>query len=168
MSTKKTIAGALGLASAAVAIAMPASAVQPPPNDHFRHAKVLRTADPVNSPCYAHKYGDNEGATRQAGERGFHGDRRAQKTVWFKWTAPYTCSGPVTIDTYGSDFDTLLSVYRTKKLRHLGRHVVAENDDAGGTFQSAVSFNTSPGATYRIQVDGFGGSEGFLSVEAYQ
>jgi len=51
--------------------------------------------------------------------------------VWYQWQAPST--GSVTIDTHGSDFDTVLAVYTG----------------------STVTISVTQGTTYRIAVNGF-------------
>ena len=52
--------------------------------------------------------GTNLGASVEAGEPE-HGGSPGGHSVWWTWTAPST--GNVTIDTLGSNFDTLLAVY---------------------------------------------------------
>jgi hypothetical protein len=106
--------------------------------------------------------------------------------VWFKWTAPATwttdCGPTVTIDTFDStvppprsaDFDTLLSVYNTNRVRHTGDPgaLVIENDDdpfgVPGARYSSVTFNPVGGATYWLQVDGFQGADGDIVIQAHQ
>jgi hypothetical protein len=72
--------------------------------------------------------------------------------LWWKWTAPV--SGPVTIDTSGSSFDTFLAVYRGKAVNALT--LIAENDNASevGVGESVVTFNARQGREYEIQVGG--------------
>jgi len=50
----------------------------------------------------------NQLATHELGEP-IHCDRCGENSIWWKWTAPVT--GRITIDTAGSDFDTVLAVY---------------------------------------------------------
>ena len=76
-------------------------------------------------------------------------------SVWLSWTAP--ASGTVTIDTFGSNFDTLLGVYTGPSVNML--LVVAGNDNTGGP-QSEVTFTATAGTTYLIAVDGFNGGVG--------
>lgn len=72
-------------------------------------------------------------------------------TVWYEWTAPGT--GAVTLDTFGSAFDTVLAVHAGAALDALA--LVACNDDAAlDTRQSRVQFDARVGTTYRIQVAG--------------
>ena len=71
-------------------------------------------------------------------------------TVWYVVTAPH--DGRFTIDTFGSAYDTVLSVYAgtCDALRPL-----VCNDDSAGV-QSQVSFAVTAGATYLVEVGQFG------------
>ena len=85
-----------------------------------------------------------------------------RKDVWFKWLAP--CAGVVELDTYGSCYDTVLSVY-TGNCAALVPVPGACNDNATagrpvGTAQSYVTFNAVAGVTYLIQVGGGGAAPG--------
>lgn len=99
-------------------------------------------------------------ATAEAGEPA-HAGNTAAKSLWWTWTAPE--SGPVTISTDGSSFDTVLAVYEGSAVNAL--QPVINNNDASGSTTSAVRFNVVEGHTYQIAVDGFGGASGeiFLS-----
>ena len=66
------------------------------------------------------------------------------------------------INTFGSNFDTLLGVYRGASLG--GLTGVARNDDAPGSRQSQVRFRAARGTTYRIAVDGFNGDIGNVTL----
>ena len=108
-------------------------------------------------------------ATGQAGEPDHVGVSAPFASVWFRWTAP--ASGPVTIDTCGSGFDTTLAVYTGSAVDALTE--VASNDDepeldcgaeATGR-ESAVTFDAELGVTYAIAVDGYGEEEGELSLQ---
>jgi hypothetical protein len=81
--------------------------------------------------------------------------------VWFNWRAPRTRN--VTISTGGSNFDTLLGVYRGPAVNSLTP--VARNDDVvPGVLTSRVSFRAIQGALYRIAVDGYNGAFGNANV----
>ena len=99
--------------------------------------------------------GSNIGAGKESGEPD-HADESGGASVWWTWTAPTT--GPVTFDTRGSNFDTLLAVYTGDSLSDLTE--TTSNDDTGGTRQSAVRFSAQRGQTYRIAVDGWDGESG--------
>jgi putative Ig domain-containing protein len=81
-------------------------------------------------------------------------------TVWFAFTAP--ASMRYEADTFGSGYDTTLSVYTGSRgfLWQLGC-----NDNADGTLQSRVRFNATAGQTYYIMASayGFSGAGGPLS-----
>ncbi|MFZ4576253.1 MAG: hypothetical protein ACOYN0_17855, partial [Phycisphaerales bacterium] len=77
------------------------------------------------------------------------------KDVFFKFT-PH-CGGPVTVNTCGSGFDTILSVYEDCPAGT--EYQVACNDDAlsgpcFGTTQSQVTFTPRPCVTYYVRVAG--------------
>jgi hypothetical protein len=92
------------------------------------------------------------------------------RDVWFLWTAP--ASGLTEIDTFGSLFDTVLSVY-TGDCGALTPVPGACNDNAVagrpiGTLQSFVSFSAQAGTNYWIQVGaaspGLNGGDGRLTI----
>ncbi|MFN7020983.1 MAG: matrixin family metalloprotease [Phycisphaerales bacterium] len=85
--------------------------------------------------------------------------------VWHTFTP--ACSGPVTITTCGSNYDTVLSLH-TGACGSLSQ--VACNDDAGtavcptlGT-NSALTADVTAGTTYRIRVSGFNGASGSYTL----
>lgn len=83
-------------------------------------------------------------------------------TVWYAWTSGDQWAR-VTVDTFGSDFDTALAAY-TGGCGSLS--AVGCNDDSaegGDGFQSAVSFLAEPNTTYYIQAGGFDGDSGNLA-----
>ena len=94
--------------------------------------------------------GSNAGASKEAGEPD-HAGNPGGKSVWWRWTAP--TNGDLTITTDGSEFDTLLAVYRGSSLAALSR--VATNDDHGILFTSRVRFQAVQGIEYQIAVDGY-------------
>jgi hypothetical protein len=100
--------------------------------------------------------GDNAAATKEPGEPD-HAGNPGGRSIWYRWTA--RAAATVTIDTFGSDFDTLLAVYRGSSLADL--ELVAANDDADGS-QSRVTFRVVEGEEYRIAVDGYGGAAGSI------
>jgi Ca2+-binding RTX toxin-like protein len=116
-----------------------------PPNDSLVAAKAI-VGNVIT------QQGSNVAATKQSGEPN-HAGNAGGASIWYRWQAP---SGkPVTIDTAGSDFDTLLAVY-TGGYRGIGTLIpTVANDDAAGTRQSAVTFTPNPGTTYQIAVDGY-------------
>src|SRR2546427_606877 len=104
--------------------------------------------------------GTNVKATKEGGEPP-HAGNAGGKPVWYSWTAP--ASGPVTINTAGSNFDTLLGVYRGTSVSALT--LDGSNDDyAGPGGPSQVGFSATSGTTYMVAVDGFSGASGNLSL----
>jgi hypothetical protein len=73
----------------------------------------------------------------------------AAHSVWYTYTAD--SDGSVSFDTFGSDFDTVLSAYTGTEgsLTQIGC-----NDDAGGVFQSRVLFTVTSGTQYSIMIAG--------------
>lgn len=71
------------------------------------------------------------------------------KSVWYAYTAPN--SYVATVDTIGSDYDTILAVWTGSPGSF---SPVACNDDYIG-LQSGVQFNLAPGTTYYIEVTSF-------------
>lgn len=103
----------------------------------------------------------NTGATKEADEPA-HAGNEGGASVWWIWTAPTATR--VTVSTAGSDFDTLLGVYRSFGGGMNGLLTVAYNDDHAG-LTSEVSFNAAAGETYFIAVDGFAGRTGSIALE---
>jgi uncharacterized repeat protein (TIGR01451 family) len=86
-------------------------------------------------------------------------------TVWYTLTS--TTTGPVTVSTYGSDFDTVLAVYAGTTLG--GLSLLACSDDAGlaggRTLQSQLTFSATMGTPYQVQVGGYQGAAGSLVLD---
>lgn len=80
-------------------------------------------------------------------------DDRFGHTLWYSFTGP---GGPVTIDTAGSDFDTVIAVY-DDELTLLACNDDIEFEPIGGTLQAALTIDTVEGETYLIQAGGFDG-----------
>lgn len=121
-------------------------AAQVPANDAFLAARAL-SGNAVQSS------GSNLSATPEPGEPQ-HGRVGNGASIWWQWTA--SNSFRTTIDTFGSDFDTVLAVYTGTTVSRLTE--IASNDDAGTGVQSQVRFNAVAGTTYRIAVDAYQGS----------
>jgi subtilisin len=125
-----------------------------PANDDFVDAQAL-TGFSVTAT------GTNVDATKEVGEPNHHyaDNRGGGKSVWYKWTPRF--SDPTTIDTAGSNFDTLLAVYTGSAVNSLSK--VASNDDennAGGVQTSKLRFAAKVGTTYWIAVDGYNNGAG--------
>jgi subtilisin family serine protease len=88
-------------------------------------------------------------STRESGEP-THAGAAGNGSLWWTWTAPRT--GVVTLDTAGSDYDTLLNVYTGAALASLVS--VASNDDESGSLKtSKLTFNATAGTAYQIALD---------------
>ena len=94
--------------------------------------------------------GNNLTATKQAGEPN-HTGNPGGASVWYRLRLNH--DGILRISTRGSNFDTLLAVYRGPDVRHLV--LVRQNDDVNADLTSLVQFPAQAGVTYRIAVDGF-------------
>ncbi len=108
---------------------------------------------------WAEAEGYTFGATSETGEPE-HADNAGGASVWYAWTPAY--SGYAWIDTYDSEFDTLLAVYTGTSVSSLTE--VASNDDDGEDGTSAVEFDAVAGTTYYIVVDGYDGEMGYYEV----
>jgi subtilisin family serine protease len=129
---------------------------QMPFNDDFADATVV-------SGTSVSRTGDtNQGGTEQAAEPN-HAGNAGGASVWYRWTP--TGSGQVTVDTFGSNFDTLLAVYTGSSVGSLTP--VVSNDDTGG-LQSQVSFPATAATTYQIAVDGYNGETGSVNLHLAQ
>ncbi len=129
--------------------------VSPPANDDFERRASLSGSgvDVVAS---------NRGATREPDEPGATTLNPGGASVWWSWQAPE--DGILTLDTNGSDFDTLLAIYAGDALPDLVR--LAGDDDSGLGGASSVTLFVQRGVTYPIVVDGFSGSSGEIRLRA--
>jgi len=126
--------------------------LNPDANDHFTNCLIIDG----NTGAIT---GRNINTTRQTGEPN-HAGAPASNSVWFCWTP--TNSAPVTFDTLGSSFDTLLAVYTGNAVGTL--IPVAGDNDSGSNNTSRVVFNALAGTTYRVAVDGFQGASGIFNL----
>lgn len=124
---------------------------QAPVNDSFGGLTIPGSSGVVTA--------SNVGATGQPGEPA-HAGNPATASVWWTWVAPD--SGTVTVETLGSDFDTVLGVYTGDAVNALT--LIANNDDAPGLATSLLTFPAIQGTTYRIAVDGYSGANGTIRL----
>ncbi len=125
-----------------------------PDNDDFINAEVLIGA-------FGAANGFNNRASGEGGEPNHGGVSSPLASVWWSWTAP--ADGLLFLNTFGSDFDTVLAVYTGSAVNALT--LVDDNDDSGSGTQSALAVSVTGGVTYRIAVDGFDIGEGGISLE---
>jgi hypothetical protein len=78
--------------------------------------------------------------------------------IWYCYTA--TCTGNVTVSLAGSSFDTMLAVYEGCECYPTSSDLIECNDDAGGGYQSGVTFTAVEGDQYLIEVGGYGSTKG--------
>jgi subtilisin family serine protease len=123
----------------------------PPANDDFANAITL--------PGFRTVTGSNAGATSETGEPNHAGVSSARSSVWWRFTPSQ--SGQIVINTFGSDFDTVLGVYRGTSVSSLTS--VASNDNTNGA-QSRVVFEGTAGTTYSIAVAGRNFTFGSISL----
>lgn len=128
----------------------------PPPNDAFAASILIKNEETT-------VMGSNVSASKETGEPNHAGLSGAQ-SVWWKWIAPI--NGPVTIDTIGSSFDTLLAVYIGNSVS--GLTAVAGDNDGGGSGASRLTFSGKEGTVYHIAVDGFRGAEGNIVLNIWR
>ncbi len=140
-------------ASTSPPLAQTVTAVPAPANDNF----VSRTTIDGTAAILS---GTNAGATKEAGEPS-HAGNAGGKSVWWTWMAPG--AGQVTIDTTGSNFNTLLAAYTGTSVSTLTKVASNDNDTSGGT-TSKVTFSTTLGKIYQIAVDGYNGAAGAISL----
>ncbi|MBS0197271.1 MAG: trypsin-like serine protease [Planctomycetes bacterium] len=76
--------------------------------------------------------------------------------MWYYYSSG--CAGDVTVDTIGSDFDTILAAYNTG-CPQSPNTAFACNDDSVG-YQSRMTFHIEPGQNVWIRVGGYFGAHG--------
>ncbi len=130
-----------------------------PANDNFANRITITGGSGATS-------ASNSGASKETGEPN-HAGNAGGRSLWWQWTAP--TSVRVTINTFGSDFDTLLAVYTGTSVG--GLTAVASNNDMGLSgpglpppVESRVIFDAVAGRVYQIAVDGNNGSTGRLEL----
>jgi hypothetical protein len=97
-------------------------------------------------------------ATTEAADPGLTcGNGSRSKSVWYRFTAPST--GTLSANTFGSSYDTILSVY-SGTCGAFRSVAPGCNDDAGGTMQSQLTMTTTAGATYYFMVTAYSGNGG--------
>jgi hypothetical protein len=125
----------------------------PPVNDNFSNAIVV--SGPSGS-----ANGATFNGTKEPSEPN-HAGNPGGSSIWYQWTAGF--SGPVTFNSLGSTFDTVMAVYTGSTLPSLTQ--VAANDDATpSVVQSQVIFTASAGTIYRIAIDGYYGASGNVKL----
>lgn len=92
------------------------------------------------------------------------GNSNGTPDVWYLWTA--ACEGQLQLDTCGSEFDTVLSVYRGSCA---DREELACNDDDPNSCPSSnrtsrIVLDVAAGESYWIRVSGYNGAVGLFQL----
>lgn len=131
--------------------------VPTPLNDDFDSATQVAVSPFIVS-------GFNSNASIEDGENP-HDPEATGKSVWWKWIADE--DGFTEITTEGSDFSTVIVVYRGDSLNTL--QLVAKDRDLSPSNNGAqVSFDVVQGEAYYIAVDGLEGDSGNISISLGQ
>ncbi|MBC7772942.1 MAG: hypothetical protein H7210_10640, partial [Pyrinomonadaceae bacterium] len=92
---------------------------------------------------------------------GFPANSRVDNDVWFSYVA--SCTGLVTVDVCGVDFDSRVAIYGTACPAAAGTTLACDDDACGGEGSgggSRVAFAAVAGAGYLIRVGGFNNATG--------
>ncbi|HQU83481.1 MAG TPA: VCBS repeat-containing protein [Pyrinomonadaceae bacterium] len=100
----------------------------------------------------------NVEATKETGEPD-HANNIGGKSVWFKWTAPFSRMMYVTTNRSEGNFDTLINVYTGTSLSSLTSAASNHNINGNINRKSLARFIAVAGVTYYIAVDGWGASQ---------
>jgi len=78
--------------------------------------------------------------------------------IWYCYTA--TCTGDVTVSLLGSEYDTMLAVYKGCECYPAQNDLIECNDDFDAAYQSQVTFAAVAGSQYLIEIGGYGSETG--------
>ncbi len=152
---KVSVSNAIGLAMSRNALVSVEQVDIQPGSDHFATAYILTNSS-------GRVIGENTLATGETGEPNHGGVSLPLNSLWFKFIAPL--NGRLSINTFGSDFDTVLAAYQGNTVSSLS--LIADNDDAD-SLQSKISFVVTEGLAYYIAVDGYENSVGTATLDYY-
>ncbi len=126
-----------------------------PVNDDFANATN------INSIPYLVSNYNTANATTQGNDPespcGSSSTRKQSRSVWYRFTPATT--GNYAIDTFGSNYDTVLAVWTGVFGALTNRGC---NDDSAGGLQSSLTVQLNSGTTYYIEVMRYGSSNGGL------
>ena len=122
-----------------------------PENDNHYSAIRINTLPYTNQQI-------TEGATKQSRELTIPCMTEAESSVWYTYIPKN--DEMLMVDTFGSDYDTALSVWVGEPLSKLKIEVC--NDDSANLSQSQVIFTAKSGIMYWINVSGYRGETGHL------
>lgn len=87
------------------------------------------------------------------------GGRRFADDVWFRFISP--CTGPLTFDTCGSSFDTMMAIYTAATCpADSAAPTQCNDDDARCGVQSRIRMNVTSGTRYYIRIGAVNGDQG--------
>ena len=133
-----------------------------PAHDDFNDAELINSLPFTDNTS-------TDGATTEAGEDtdpamcSLVNNGTIGSTVWYEFDPDHDVE--VTVETLGSDFDTVVAAWSGTSLGSLSP--VGCNDDSGGTTQSSLTFDASSGQTYYLQIGGYNGDAGALSLDVF-
>ena len=119
---------------------------EPPPSNNDDCVNARKVGDVTNLPF----------DTREATFDG-PGHCVTSPNLWYRYTA--SCTGQAVISLCGSNFDTVLAVYRGWQCYPKLSDLIGCNDDACGR-QSELTVNVVAGNQYLIEVGGYGSETG--------
>ncbi len=138
-------------------VAWAASQAAAPPNDHCDSGVLIQPSAFTDAEV-------TSGASVDATDPAPHcGNGSATMSVWYRFTAPQS-GGTLTVDTIGSDYDTILSAW-TGACGQLTAWPGGCNDDYGSA-QSRITLALSAGQTVRLMVSASFADGGNLAVHA--
>lgn len=109
--------------------------------------------------------GSNTAASVELGEPN-HAGGNGQRSVWFRFTAPY--HGIFSVNTKDSTFDTVLAIYQGPSDAAIDQlTLVARNDNITGAsrYSNIRGPRGMQGETYYIAVDGVAGASGTINID---
>jgi len=129
------------------------TAIAAPVNDNIAQATIINALPYTNTQTTI-------AATQESGELTPTCLKDATASVWYQYTA--TEAQTVSFDTFGSNYDTVLSVWQGTG--HPLTAIDCGDDASGSQIQSYLTVNLTPGSYY-IQINGYQG-EGTLILNA--
>ena len=131
-----------------------------PSNDEIAGAAIINVPANATSGLTFTLNGLSILSTKQSEEPN-HAGNSGGHSVWWKWTAPV--SGQFSLDTHGSNFDTLLAVYTGNSVSALAN--IASNDNDGfSNGNSSLLLQAQAGVEYKIAADGANGANGYVQL----
>jgi hypothetical protein len=147
----RSYATTVAIVAAVAVLPQPASAATPS-NDNFGDRTPI-TGLPFTDSVDTSEATDEGGESRPS-------CAPIGRTVWYEYT-PAT-DAVLQADTLGSDFDTVIGIWEGNDLSTLSE--MGCDDDTGEGVESMAVFLASAGSTYLIQVGGYHGESGALTL----